>query len=142
LPEIDPSYPADFTRLLLARRLNLLDLVPANQLDPFDTLTETIRELLIGPLVWLGVLVKDEGREARWKDEDTTSTLRLTRQGLVWLTGQVEPADPLPPSAKFSLATDFQPDPLDSTMTLTLSDGLPDPADLVVALEVGSSLLS
>ncbi len=142
LPRLDPADPAQFARLLLARQPELLDLLPANLLEPVELLAETIIQLLTGPLVWLGVLWNDELRmrnacpERSRRDEDAASALTLTRQGLAWLTGQTDPADPLPPPAKFSITTDFQPDPFESTLTLTLGDGLPDPPDLVVALEV------
>lgn len=145
LPRLDPADPAQFARLLLAQQPELLDLLPANLLQPAELLAETIVQILTGPLVWLGVLVKDEGREAGMEDEQVCnhriqpSALRLHPFALAWLTGQSEPADPPPPPAKFSINANFAPDPFQSTLTLTLGDGLPDPADLVVAIEITES---
>lgn len=61
LVELDLTDPINFARTLLMRTPALLELVPANLLDPIKTLVETIEQLLTGPLVWLGVLLKDEG---------------------------------------------------------------------------------
>ncbi|MEW5958285.1 MAG: hypothetical protein AB1801_11205, partial [Chloroflexota bacterium] len=134
LPAIDPADPTRFAQTLLARQPDLLDLVPANRLEPVETILGAIVQLLPGPLVWLGALVRAEGRGL--KDENII--LALSTQGLAWLTGQIDPAVSGPAPAKFSITTHFNPDPFQSTLTLTLSDGLPDPADLMVALEVGT----
>lgn len=132
LTELDPADPARFGQMLLARSPALLDLVPANLVNPAEALVEAIAQLLIGPLVWLGVLSKDE--------EIHPSSFRLTLQGQAWLTGQPL-ADDLPPYAKFSLKTDFQSDVLDSALTLTLEDDLPEPIDLMVAMEVSEEAI-
>jgi hypothetical protein len=132
LTELDPADPSRFGQMLLARSPALLDLVPANLVNPAEALVEAIEQLLIGPLVWLSVLSKDE--------EIHPSSFRLTLQGQAWLTGQPL-ADDLPPYAKFSLKTDFQSDVLDSTLTLTLEDDLPEPIDLMVAIEVSEEAI-
>jgi hypothetical protein len=61
LLELDPAEPDRFAERLLRRRPQLQDLAPANLLDPLETLSETIVQLLRGPLVWLGLLsIKNE----------------------------------------------------------------------------------
>src|SRR5262249_13040989 len=42
--------------------------------------------------------------------------------------------------AKFTISANIQSNPLDSSLTLTLRGGLPDPADLVVVIEVNDEL--
>jgi hypothetical protein len=41
------------------------------------------------------------------------------------------------PYGKFRVQSSLQPDPLDSTFTLTLENGLPEPLDLMVVMEIG-----
>ncbi len=118
LPEIDPAH---LPGSLLQQQPELLDLVPGSVEEPPDRLAETIAGLLAGPLRWLGVLAEDG----------------LAPVGQAWLTGQ-PPVAEVPPPAKFSISSRIQPDPFDSSLALTPGHGLPDPAELMVALEVSN----
>jgi hypothetical protein len=162
LTELDAADPVGFARLLLARSPALIELVPANLLDPVATLVETVEQLLTEPLVWLGVLSKDDplsgGRGGRlvlsavegMKAEGVSSSsfrlhpsreaFILSPEGHAWLTGQALADDP-PSYAKFSLKTDLPPDVLDSALTLTLEGNLPEPIDLTVAIEVSEEAI-
>ncbi|MCK6629267.1 MAG: helicase C-terminal domain-containing protein [Anaerolineae bacterium] len=132
LIELDLTDPIHFARTLLMRTPALLELVPANLLDPIKTLVETIEQLLTGPLVWLGVLLKDEG--GRMKAEGGVFSSFILHPSS--FTHPLSPAPP--PYTKFRLQSNLQSDPLDSTFTLTIENGLPEPLDLMVAMEVGS----
>jgi len=128
-----PTFqPFNLAHILLRRQPHLLELVPANLLDPIKTLVETIEQLLTGPLVWLGVLLKDEGGGMK-ADGGVFSSFILHPSSF---THPLSPAPP--PYTKFRLQSNLQSDPLDSTFILTLENGLPEPLDLMVAMEVGS----
>jgi hypothetical protein len=119
-PSLLPSFqPATFSRRLLTVHPDLLDLVPSTIPDPIELLAETTLELLTGSLVWLGILEKAEGE--RLKDvsfQPSAFSLQL------------------PPPAKFAVALSLQPNPFDSALILTPGVGLPDPADLVTAIQL------
>ena len=124
LLELDPAEPDRFAEWLLRRRPPLQDLAPVKVFEPIETLTETIVQLLRGPLVWLGVLsIKNE---------------QLTMNKAAWSMLQASFGDDAPTFAKFSITSDIQADPLASSLTLTLADGLPAPPDLAVAIEVSA----
>jgi hypothetical protein len=157
LLKVDPADPALFADILLKSQPHLVDLAPGNLLNRREVLRDTMVELLVGPLVWLGALsvpgsaatltgVGEQGGFTSSMDDffpvpsrpSTPAYLQLTPQGYGFLSGQSLADDDVPPPAKFAITSDIQPDPLESKLTLTLHDGLPDPADLAVALEVGS----
>jgi len=146
---IDPSQPDRFAKTLLQQQPHLVDLVPATATSRPELLQETVAKLVRGPLIWLGVLQMqrtEDGVGSR-EDEVTGDTqapvsgpqtlLSLTPQGAAWLANE-PPPEPDSPPAKFTIQADRQPDPLRSTFTLTLFGGLPEPANLMAALEMGS----
>ncbi len=53
---IDPADPQRFAQLMLKQQPNLLELVPGNSQNPALRFTETVVQLLTGPLLWLGLL--------------------------------------------------------------------------------------
>jgi hypothetical protein len=124
LPHLDPTDPAAFARALLDHQSDAITVVPPNLHDPVDLLTTTIVDLLTGPLTWLGTLWKDEG--GRRKDENNIYSSLIPH-----------PSSFDSPSAKFTLTTNLQSDPRQSALTLTPEPGLPEPVDLVVAIEIG-----
>ena len=134
--------PARFATLLLTHQPHLLDLVPLNHLDPVETFSQTVIDLLTGPLVWLGIL--EDGRmeyEVRSKQNVSPPanlptfqpSFHLTPHGHALLTHT--PLPPFPPPAIFTLQPDLQADPLHSRLTFIKKEGLPDPADLALLLE-------
>jgi hypothetical protein len=125
LLEIDPADPAAFADMFLRREPQHQGLAPATLLEPVEVLTQTVVALLTEPLVWLGVL-------------STFGNEQLIINNSSFLLFNSSFTDDEPSFAKFSITSDIQPDPLASALTLTLADGLPDPADLMVAIEVGS----
>jgi hypothetical protein len=118
LSDVDPSDPAAFARVLLARHPRLYDLAPVNALNAAELLAGAVEQLIRGPLIWLGVL----------QPGPTGERMHLTP------CGQPFPDGDAPPPARFSPAADLRPDPLDSTLSFTLGGGLPDPP-AVVCLE-------
>ncbi len=157
LLEIDAADPALFAQTLLKQHPHLQDLAPAGILNRTEVVSDVVIELLTGPLVWLGVLSNDErgmmndeggmpvlSEVEGMKDEEFHRS-SLAGQGLILhhsghalLAGKSPPDDDSPDFAKFSIKNDIQSDALESSLTLTLSNGLPEPRDLMTALEVGS----
>jgi hypothetical protein len=125
LPQVDPADPAEFARTLLKRRPDLRDLAPANRFEPLELLAGTIVDLLTGPLTWLGVL------------SINNEQLTLNNASFSMLNSSF--ADDASAFAKFAVTSDIQADPLASSLTLTVPDGLPEPADLAVAIELSES---
>jgi len=140
LLELEPADPARFAEILLKRQPDLRELVPISFLEPLELLKETIVQLLTGPLVWLGALNDQlimRNEQLSLSPSPTTALktgLQLTAHGLAWLNDTPLP-DP-PPAAKFAVSADIQADPLQSRLILTPGPGLPDPADLMVAVEL------
>jgi hypothetical protein len=135
LSEMAPCDPNAFAQALVARQPGLRDLTPVGAFDADALLVEAVVELLTGPLVWLGLLQGEYGVESRKYE---AGSLCLAPQGSAWLAGDPLPASDAPPPARFSVTADLQPDPLDSTLTFTLAEGLPEPAHLAILVEVGS----
>lgn len=127
---LNPANPALLARTLLEQQPRLLDLLPPATIDPAETLVETISNIIAGPLSWLGIL--------KTQTSGTQGTHRnLPRQFPSVPTSSSELFDDAPPTAKFALQSHIRPNPLKSTFTLTPLPGLPDPVDLMTAIEVG-----
>jgi hypothetical protein len=142
LRELDPADPLVFADGLLRRRPALRDLLPANLLEPETALLETIHDLLAGPYVWLGV-----GRLEDWKNgedppafQPSRPVLRLTAWGAAWLGLAPPPETPSPP--RFAVAAEAAADPEAGApagaLVFSQAGGLPDPADLVVLMDVAA----
>lgn len=147
-PSRYPFPLSDFISSLLARHPQLYDVVPATIADPREALADTLAQLLAGPYTWLGLVVaeseSERGRESESERESENSLpypYRYPYPLHYWPASQgwQGPADEdLPEFARFSIEADFQPDPLHSRLILTLDGGLPDPANLAAAIEIGS----
>ena len=85
----------------------LHDLLPANLDEPIETLTQTIVEIITGPLVWLGVL------QPLTSPDDP---VRITPWGQYWLG--LTPAPDHPTGRPYTLTPHFAPDALDSQLYL------------------------
>lgn len=133
LPGVDPADPALFAETLLRVAPQHQELAPANALDPFGLIQETVRQLLAGPLQWLGVLVNDE----------TVHHSAPTRQGFMihpsawnWLDGRPIPETQAPLPAQFFLELDDRPDLFEAGLHLVGDGRLPAPVDLMAAIEI------
>jgi hypothetical protein len=145
--DLDPAHPAAFAEALLARQPELRDLLPANLFEPQAALATTIVQLLAGPFVWLGALSGQTGRGRRSRGAEEQrrpgtggSRLELTAWGAAWLG--LAPTPELPPPPRFAVTSETVSDPEGGepgALIFTLRQGLPDPADLMVMMEAGSS---
>jgi hypothetical protein len=138
-----PLYPADYARTLLLRYPILHDFVPANLYEPVALLTDTIAQILLGPLTWLGLLAPVDApsfgpeKTAGAREQQTQNQLKLTAWGRYWLGSADQP--PLLPATRYSLTSNVEPDPLKSRLQLELSEALPDPEQLGIALILSES---
>lgn len=126
---LNPAQPRLFARLMIKQQPHLIDLLPANALHRAATLTNTIIDLLTGPLCWLGVL------------HHTQAGLSLTPTGYAILNGQANNADSNPAPAKFTVHSYLTPNPLESSLTFFPPAALPTPSHLMTIVEVADIAL-
>lgn len=119
--------PAQFAEVVTLLKPHLRDQVPFHLSDGVAELIKTIEALLLGPLLWLGAIARQPGQPEFY--------LSLTDQGRAWLGLKATPA--IPAAKPYQLTGQYQPNLLDSTLTLTPSGFPPQPYHQLLARQLG-----